>query len=223
MSFYGSPTHISLHSRRPWPLIAYQSSWPSSNVYRSFIRRTRLFSLHNAPFTAFYSYRSRSCRGQMWRDTCAQDTTSSPDLSCLMTNTHNSSCLAPPRSQFPGSLVFMCFTRVRASPYATYVASIRCVVLRAPRSSRSFLHPISSATPCQSVTVVFSVFLSSIPALTTGVVSLYLIINHLFGTSASSGLFARCRTQARNRGRAQPSGDDRGCVTWAPMGGSTVP
>ena len=92
----------------------------------------------------------------------------------------------------------MCFTRVRASPYATYVASIRCVVLRAPRSSRSFLHRNSSAAPCQRVRKQHSgldddesvshLFLS------------YLIINHLLGTSASSRHFARCRTQAGSAG-----------------------
>src|SRR5712671_1303500 len=42
--------------------------------------------------------------------------------------------LAPRSLAIPDSRVFMLSHAQRTSPYATYVASIRCVVLRAPRS-----------------------------------------------------------------------------------------
>jgi hypothetical protein len=67
--------------------------------------------------------------------------------------------LAPPRSQPPDLSGFhVLYTRTRASPYATYVASIRCVILRAPRSSGPFLLVLLSAAPCpcQSVTQSFT-------------------------------------------------------------------
>jgi hypothetical protein len=160
-----------------------------------------------------------------------------------------SSCLARfPSLSIPSrSLVFMCFTRIRASPYATYVASIRCVVIRAPRSSRSlppsFFFP-AAPCPCQSVSVtqsfqcgafgtqtVFGIWttttevffpLPSLPFLPLS----YLIINHCSEAKLLYHHIASFRSVGRKQegaGVAQPSGDDRGCVSWAPMGGSTVP
>src|SRR6266851_6025900 len=40
---YGSPTSRST-ADAPWPLVAYPSSWPSSNVSRLFIRRRSVLS-----------------------------------------------------------------------------------------------------------------------------------------------------------------------------------
>jgi len=118
------------------PFIAYSRAVVSRS--HSF-DRTRLHKLCTTPPPGLCWYCSRSYQGHMWRATCTYNTTIISGSFLLDDDKHAQ--LAPPRSQPPGSLsgFHVLYTRTRASPYATYVASIRCVILRAPRSSGPFL------------------------------------------------------------------------------------
>jgi len=153
------------------------------------------------------------------------ETTSSPDLSCLMTNIHNSSCLAPSLSIPRISGFHVLYTRTRVSIrhvcrfYQMCCSPSASLVKVLPTTTQHN----SSAAPWQSVTQSYSVFVSSIPACRwTTSVPPYLIVNHLLNFSIIAS-FRPLSDASRKRGRAQPSSDDRGCVSWAPMGGSTVP
>jgi hypothetical protein len=123
-----------VHSRcasRQKPLghrFAHPSSRPSPGVLRSFVRRA-ISLCHNSPsWILLVSLLAQESRPNVVLHTCTIFGSFPLD---------NKAC-ASPSTPNPPDLWFSCaLTRARASPYATYVASIRCVVLRAPRSSRS--------------------------------------------------------------------------------------
>lgn len=116
-----------VHSHRLADWFAYPSSWPSPNVLRSFVRRTKVPSaqLPSLILLVSLSVLTTPSRPQAERGT--HTCVISGSFPLMSTNKHNK--LVPlPLSIPPDLWIFMCFTRVRASPCATFVASIRCVV-----------------------------------------------------------------------------------------------
>ncbi|KAI0252379.1 hypothetical protein BJV78DRAFT_352457 [Lactifluus subvellereus] len=109
----------------------------------------------------------------------------------------------------------MCFyTRTRVSIRHVH-RFYQIVILRAPRSSS--LHSIVLLPPlvCQSRSLFLCAFVIGI----SGRPPVFLS----FLTQSLLGDLGAIASLARYRPQAQPARDDRGCVSRAPMGGSTVP
>ena len=134
---HGSSTHIALRGRRP---LADWFAYPSSSF------DGRRFPLHNSPSWILLVSLSVLTRP---RPNVVHTCIISGSFPLNVNKQTQQTCASLPLPIPPDLWVFMCFTRVRASPCATYVASIRCVVFRAPRSPspNSFLH-CSSVFPC---------------------------------------------------------------------------
>jgi|SRR5712671_2334752 len=133
--------------------------------------------------------------------------------------------LAPRSLAIPDSRVFMLSHAQRTSPYATYVASIRCVVLRAPRSPVppffAFRRPLSVISQSYSLFPLcpaFSIFF--LPQPQHSVVTL--IFKLLFVSAPSLFHFTSCSAVPEACGVVGGI-NDGGCVSWAPMGGLSVP
>jgi len=189
--------------------------------------------MHNSPFMAFADECSRSCRGHMWRNNNLRIFPA-----WMMTNTHNRSLpLALNPLQISGFHVLYTHTRVsirhvcrfyqmRCYPSASLVPAPSSLVLLSgcPLSlSVSLGHTVISVGP--SVHRRYSGSGRPLPSLPFLPLS-YLIINHCSEAKLLYHHIASFRSVGRKQegaGVAQPSGDDRGCVSWAPMGGSTVP
>ena len=127
----------------------------------------------------------------------------------------------PPRS-LGFHVLYMRYARLH-TPRMSLLSDV--VVLRAPRSPRSLFFPLSLVCFCLSVTIP-NVFISNKhpTAFLSHPIYLIIIIKIILLQISDIGFVSppRCAL-TRSAGCARPSGDDRGCVSWAPMGGSTVP
>ena len=164
--------------------------------------------------TASARGRSRPCPSLMRRHTYVCGI--SPDLSSLITNKQIQLRVPRPlHSHTPRSQVFMCFyTRTRVSIRHVH-RFYQIVILRAPRSSRPVPPLLFSHSPL--VSQPRCLFLPLTPSTSLGRPSTPFLLNHYSETLAlSRHWLAVVRKHSL-------FADDRGCVSRAPMGGSTVP
>jgi hypothetical protein len=223
-------THSRLASRQtplgPWSLIR-AVGLPAflKCVQWSFIRRTGLFSLHNTLSRLLLVPLSVLSRPNVVRHMRIRHDIISGSF--LLDDKLTIARASFPLALNPPDLWFSCALHAYARLHTPRMSLLSDVLFseRLARQGPSSIVILPLPLVCQSHSH-FSAFVSSIPVRCGRRVFPYLpylIINHLLGTSSASRHFARCRMQAGSAGVAQPSGDDRGCVTWAPMGGSTVP
>jgi hypothetical protein len=172
----------------PWPIGSLILAVGLPQMLKSFVRRTKVPSAQ----LALMDFARIALGLDRTRPNVVHTCIISGSFPLDVNKQTQQTCASP--LPIPPDLWFSCALHVRASPCATYVASIRCVVFRAPRSSRPI--PPSIVLPFSlvlSITQPFPKCLHKQPGSLDDVPQPSLLLNHyivLLGTSALSGRFA---------------------------------
>jgi hypothetical protein len=216
MTFYGFVHSLfTFTADAPWVLLIREVGLPQTCQGPPTRGGCSLAMPPSHALTASARGRSRPCPSQMRRHNIRmRHKPGSFQLDNKQTNT-TARASPPSNSHTPRSQVFMCFyTRTRVSIRHVH-RFYQIVILRAPRSSRP-VHPLlfSHRPPCQSAAMPFPAFDAiDIP----GRPAIPFLLNHY---SESLALSRHWLAVVRKHSLLA---DDRGCVSRAPMGGSTVP